>query len=390
MSLSRRRFVQTLGIGAAGAVTSAFVGARGRENAVFSLFEEPLYAADRIILASNENPLGPGKKVLDAVRAAFGPNGATPGRYPGSVLGNLQAAIARKFGVKPENVLLGTGSTQILRTVTHISTGPTRPLVGSIPTYEECAQYAELMRAQVRGVPTTKDFKLDLGATLAAAKGAGLVFFCNPNNPTATMVSSSDTKQFIADLSKSSPNTVVLVDEAYIDYVTVPGHETMIPLAVENPKVVVARTFSKAYGMAGLRVGYGIGHAETIKKMAAWDATGSINVLGAAGGVEAIADQARIDAESKRNKEARDFTMSWFKQRGYEPTDSQANFLFVNVKRPIRGFRDACRAHNVLVARDFPPFEKTHCRISLGTMEEMRKAVEVFEKVLATPATAAA
>ncbi len=390
MSLSRRRFVQTLGIGAAGAVTSSFIGARGREHAVFSLFEPPVFAADRIILASNENPLGPGKKVLDAVRAAFGANGGVPGRYPGRVLNDLQAAVAAKWKVKPENVLLGTGSTQILRTVTHISVGRTRPLVGSIPTYEECSQYAELIGAQVKGVATTKDFKLDLGATLAAAKGAGLVFYCNPNNPTATVVSSKDTKQFFADLRKSSPDTTILIDEAYIDYVSIPGHETMIPLALQDPKIVVARTFSKAYGMAGLRVGYAIGHPETIKKMAAWDGTGSINVLGAAGAVEGIQDQARIDQEAQRNKEAREFLTNWFKQRGYEPTESQANFLFVNLKRPAKGFREACRDRGVLVARDFPPFEKTHCRITVGTMEECKKAVEVFEKVLAIPATAAA
>jgi histidinol-phosphate aminotransferase len=376
-------------MGTAGAL--GYIGARGREGSLFSL-DTALFAAEpqRIILSSNENPLGPGRKVLDAVQAAFGPGGATPGRYPGDIFENLSAAIARKFGVKRENVLLGTGSTQILRTATHVFTSKTAGLVATIPTYEECAQYAELMGSPVKGVALDSQFKMDLDAMAAASKGAGMVFYCNPNNPVATAVGKKATEDYLTRLLRDSPGTSVLVDEAYFDYATDPSYGTMIPMAVNEPRVVVARTFSKAYGMAGLRIGYAIGHAATIKKMAAWDGVGNINVLAAAAALSAIEDQARIDQESVRNKAARDFAMDWFSKKGYTPTDSQTNFLFVNIKRPAREFRDACRASGVLVARDFPPFEKTHCRISIGTMEEMQKAVEVFGKVLAAPARAAA
>ncbi len=390
MSLSRRVFVQTLGIGAAGALTGSFIGSRGREASLFGL--EPLFAAgtDPIILASNENPTGPGKTVLDAVKAAYGPTGALPGRYPFGTEGKLTEALAKKYGIKGENVLLGCGSTQILRTSAQVFTSKSRPLVGSIPTYEECAGYAALIGSPVRGVPMTKDFRLDLDATLAAAKGAGLVFYCNPNNPTATAMSGKATRDFIAQLNKTSPDTTVLVDEAYYDYVTDPSYETMIPVALENPRVVVARTFSKAYGMAGLRVGYAIGHVDTIKAMGDWESGGSLNVLGLHAALATITDSARLEAEKKRNTEARTFTIDWFKRNGYVPTDSQTNFLFVDVKRPVKGFRDACREMGVLVARDFPPYEKSHCRISIGTMEEMQRAVDVFGKVLAVPAKAAA
>jgi len=387
--LTRRTFVQTVGTGVA-----AYIGARGRENSLWSMLEPTLEAVapGMICLSSNENPLGPGAKVLAGIKAAFGPTGARPGRYD-STGGALIDAIAKANGVKPENVVLGCGSTQILRSCTHLFTAKDKALVGTIPTYEECAGYAEMMGHPVRPVALDAEFKIDLGKFADAAKGAGLVFYCNPNNPTATYVGARATRDFLAKVAKDTPDTYVLVDEAYYDYVTDPDHDTHIPVAIDNPHVIVARTFSKAYGMAGLRMGYAVGHADTIKQMREWDAgsgTSSLNVLAMQAGLAAIQQDASfITAERARNKEVRDFTMKWFADRGMKPTDSQANFMFVNIGRPVKAFRDACRAKGVLVARDFPPFEKTHCRISYGTMDEMKKAVAVFGEVLEKKATAA-
>ena len=387
--LTRRRFVHTVGLGAA-----AYIGARGRENAIWSALETPLEAVERgvICLSSNENPLGPGPAVLDAIKAAFGPSGATPGRYSGSA-GDLIDALAKRLGVKPDNIVLGCGSTQILRSATHLFTAPDKALVGTIPTYEECAGYAEMMGHPVRPVALDANFKIDLETFAAAAKGAGLVFYCNPNNPTATYVGARATREFFARVNRESPDTTILVDEAYYDYVTDPDHDTHIPIAVQNPRVIVARTFSKAYGMAGLRIGYAVGHADTIKKMAEWDAgsgTSSLNVLAMRAAIAATErDVSFVDAERKRNKDVRDFTMKWFADRGMTPTDSQANFMFVNIGRPVKEFREACLKQNVKVARDFPPFEKTHCRISFGTMDEMKKAVAAFDKILGKKAAAA-
>ena len=388
--LTRRRFVQTTLTASA----AAYIGSRGRENSIWAAFEPTLEAVapGMICLSSNENPLGPGAAVLDAVKTAFGPAGATPGRYSGSSR-DLIDAIAKKQGVKPENIVLGCGSTQILRSATHLFTAKDKALVGTIPTYEECAGYAEMMGHPVRPVALDSEFKIDLDKFAAAAKGAGLVFYCNPNNPTATYVGARATREFLARVSRESPDTTVLVDEAYFDYVTDPDHDTHIPIAVENPRVLVARTFSKAYGMAGLRIGYAVGHPETIKKMAEWDAgsgTSSLNVLAMRAAIAAIQrDPSFVATERQRNKDVRDFTMKWFADRGMKPTDSQANFMFVNIGRPAKEFREACKAKGVLVARDFPPFEKTHCRISYGTMDEMKKAVTVFGDVLAKKATAA-
>jgi histidinol-phosphate aminotransferase len=393
MAQTRRNFVRTVGIGAAGALTT-FIGARGRENALWSAIEPSLHAVEpgMIVISSNENPMGPGKTVIDAIQSAFGADGGRPGRYSPSSR-NLIDALAATHRVKPANIVLGCGSTQILRTVTHVFTAKDKPLVATIPTYEECADYANLMGHPIVGVALDREFRPDLDKFAAAAKGAGLVFYCNPSNPSSTFVGAKATRDFLAKVASQSPDTTILVDEAYFDYVTEPDHETFVPLAVEDPRVIVARTFSKAYGMAGLRLGYAVGHADTIRRLAQWDAgtgTSSMNVLAMEAGIAAVEQDASfITAERARNAAVRDFTMKWFADRGMKPAASQANFMFVDIGRPAREFREACRAKGVLVARDFPPFEKTHCRIAFGTMDEMKKAVAVFGDVLGKKAVAA-
>ncbi len=383
MSFSRRSFVHTVGAGAAG----LFIAGRGREGALFG--DETLLAQARraILISSNENPLGCHPDVLAAVTGSM----AEAGRYAFATADQVTALVAKRHNVKPENVLLGSGSTQILRTCTQVFTSKTSGLVAAIPAYEECASYATLIGHPVTGVKLNAELKMDLDALQAASKGAGLVFYCNPNNPVGTAVSGADTKAYLATLLKQSPHTTVLVDEAYFEYATMPGYETMIPLAVENPRVVVARTFSKCFGMAGLRIGYAIAHKDTIAKLEAWESIDSISIMALQGAKAAMAVPASwVTAERQRNAEARAFTMKWFADRGFAPTDSQTNFMFIDIKRPSQGFREACAREGVLIGRDFPPYDKTHARISVGTMADMQRAVKVFEQVLATPARATA
>lgn len=389
--LTRRKFVTSVGIGAAGAVAGSWISARGREDSVWSVLESASAqtpaagAAPPIILSSNENPLGPGKTVLDAIKNAFGPAGAAPGRYS-NAQGGLIEALAKHHNVQPANIALGCGSTQILRTATHVFTSRTKALVGTIPTYEECAGYADMMGHPVRAVSLDRDFNVDLDRVADAGRGAGLIFFCNPNNPVATYVGARATRDFLARVNRISPETVTLVDEAYFDYVTHPDHATHIPQAIEDPRVIVARTFSKAYGLAGLRIGYAVGHVDAIRKMNEWESTGgtsSLNVLAMHAATAAVTQDASfIRNERARNTEARDFTVKWFADRGMKATDGHTNFMFVNVGRPIAAFREACAAKGVRVARNFPPFENSHCRISFSTMEDMQKAVKVFGEVL--------
>jgi histidinol-phosphate aminotransferase len=393
MSFSRRSFMKTLGVGAAGAITSEMLISR-RPETLLDLLSQPLHAqSSDILIHNNENPVGPGQLVMDAIRTSLGPTGSEGGRYPFSLYGDMIEALVSHYnaaGVKRENVLLGNGSTQLLRTLTHISCSKTNALVGSEPTYEECAGYAALIGAPVYGTKLTDDLKLNLDTTLTAAKGAGMVFFCNPNNPTATAHNGADSMQFITDLIKASPTTNILVDEAYFDYATDPNFKTMIPLALEHPQVVVCRTFSKAYGMAGLRLGYAVGHATTIKKMAQWDGMGYINMAAVVGGIAHLTrTDGFIEKEQARNTAAREYTRTYFHDKGYSDTDSQTNFLFVDVKAPIARFQAECRELGVRVGRPFPPL-MTRARISIGTMDEMQRATKVFDTVLAQLNAAAA
>jgi histidinol-phosphate aminotransferase len=185
----------------------------------------------------------------------------------------------------------------------------------------------------------------------------------------------------------------ILVDEAYIDYVTTPGHETMIPMAIQEPRLIVARTFSKAYGMAGLRVGYAVAHENTIKELDKFHMGNTISGLSYAAVLAALErdgkDPAYIPNEGKRNQEARAFMLKWFADRGYKFTDAQANFTFVDVAMPVEEFQAGCAKNGVKVGRPFPPYW-THCRISIGTMDEMKQAVQVFDKVLSAAKAQAA
>jgi histidinol-phosphate aminotransferase len=385
MPSTRRSFVKTAGL------SGAALLAWSRQS--FAAFQSPASSValppPRLLLHNNENPLGPGQAVLDALRTRLG-SGELAGCYPFDLAMETTKAIADRYGAQPENVALGCGSTQVLRSAVEVFTSSKRALVSAIPTYEECMDDAELLGRPVRAIPLNAQMKIDLDAMAEASKGAGLVFVNNPNNPTATLWSGDAIGAFIDKVLKASPDTTILLDEAYHDYVTDPSHRTQIPVALKNPRVLVARTFSKAHGMAGMRTGYVIGMPDTVARLNAWEGASYLNVPGLIAAAVSIRDQARLDAEKARNTAARQYTIDWFKARGCESTDSQGNFLFVNIKQPARGFREACRKEGVLVARDFPPYEKSHCRISIGTLEEMKQATEVFGRALAAvPAKAA-
>ena len=379
MSYTRRAFVKAAGLGGAGVLA-----ARRQAWAALTGTAPP---PRPLLLHNNENPLGPGPAVLDAVRAALGAGGRA-GRYCFDEVAVLQRAIADRFAVTPENVVIGCGSTQILRDAVQVFTSPARPLVAGQMTYEECPSYAEMIGTPVRAIPLTPTLQLDLEATAASAKGAGMVFLNNPNNPTATVLSGNAVDAFIERVLAADPQCVVLIDEAYHDYVTDPSHRSQAARAVKDPRVIVARTFSKAHGMAGMRVGYGLAHPDTAKRLA-WEGSMPLNIAGLLAATASIQDQARIDREQARNTEARRFTIDWFARAGFRSTDSQANFVFVDIGRPAKAFREACKEQGVLVARDFPPLEQSHVRVSVGTLAEMKSAVEVFGKVLGVRAKVA-
>ncbi len=397
MSLSRRAFVRTLGAPAVALPSAPHLAARGREAFVAERWPGgfdssqpvPPQPLDDIQINSNENPLGPGPAALKAIESSF----TNAGRYPMNAkpaLADLRSLLATSFKTKPDGVALGAGSGELLIAAVRAFTSPTKAFVTAAPSFESPQRTAEGMQHPVKAIPVTAAGKLDLDQMAAAARGAGLVFFCNPNNPTATVHSAAAVKEFVAKVRKDSPDTAILLDEAYHEYVTDPAYATGAPLAIEpGSRVFVTRTFSKCFGMAGLRAGYAIGSPAIIKAMAPFLMPYNVSVPALAATHVAFQDTAHIEQERARNTAVRKYTLDFFKSAGLTATDSQANFLFVDIRRTPREFREACRKHGVHVGRDFPPLDRTHCRISIGTMSEMKRATEVFAKVLGTPTTTA-
>jgi histidinol-phosphate aminotransferase len=387
MSLSRRSFVRTVGLGGAG-LSTAFIIGRGREAMAFDLqggTVPVLTPPDdgMIHIDSNENARGPGKSSIDALHRAISHR---VGRgYPPDYVGQLSQTIAEHWSVSRDGVIIGTGSGPILEAGVRAFCSPTKPLVTGSPSYASPEGAARRIGAQIKAIPVDRDLKLDLNAMADAARGAGMVFLCNPNNPTATAHKLADVEKFVRRVKQDSPDTAILIDEAYIDYAYDPAVKSAIPLTQELPGVFVARTYSKAHGMAGLRLGYSVGQAATVRAVQQAWSLGSMNTLTAAAGITSLRDTAHMEDERKENARVRDFTLQAFRKMGYEASDCQTNCIFVNLGRPASEFREACRKLGVSVGRDFPPMEKTHSRISLGTMDEMRKAVDVFAKVLGRP-----
>jgi len=393
MSLSRRGFLHGSGEERT-AVSGAFLAARGLEAHLaagqFGKDGRPLGppGPGEIRISSNENPLGPGRAVLDVILGKF----PEAGRYPFNSTpldSDLVATIATKYDTKPDTVVMGAGSQEILRNAVMELTSPALALTTAVPTFENPTNLAKQLGHAIREIKVDSSLKLDVEAMIAAAKDAGLVFFNNPNNPTATVHSLKTVTDFVERVRKASPDTFILIDEAYHDYVTDPSYQTAIPLALATPNVFVTRTFSKAYGMAGLRIGYAVGQAATMKRLAKRKMPYNISTFGVAAAIASLNDQKHIDEERARNTEVRAFTVKALEGLGCKPTASQANFLFVDIHRPAKEFREACAKANVMVGRDFPPFEKTHARISIGTMDEMQKATDVFRNVLRPAATSA-
>jgi histidinol-phosphate aminotransferase len=387
MALSRRDFMWRFGAGSAAVASgSSIIGYGNEELLALVQGQGGQRGAGRpntpvaIRLSSNENLRGPSPKVLEALRAH--PSKELGLGYPPPSVQGFHEYIATMWGAKPNNVVIASGSGAELVAGVMAYCQTEKPLVTADPSYGSPAQTAQRMTYPVKPIAVDSQLRIDLDKLVSASSGAGMVFLCNPNNPSSTVHAAADVEQAVRRIKERSPQTAILIDEAYIDYATSPGVGSAVKLALELPGVFVTRTFSKAYGLAGLRIGYAIGQPETLNRLSRAWGLGDVGELQAVAGLAALKDQAHMDWERAENKRVRDYTIGEFKKMGFEVPDSQTNFIFVNIGRPAAGFRDACREQGVAVGRDFPPMEKTHARISLGTMEDMQKAVPVFKKAL--------
>ena len=376
MALTRRRFVEALGATGVTALAHRPAFAQGGAPA-----PAPPAEAALIRLDQNENPYGPGPRVVKAMVDAM----SRGHRYPYSATAELRDAVAALHGVARDSVLLSAGSGELLRSSVLAFVDGKRALVAGLPTFEACTSTAEAMGYPVRAIPIDGALRLDLPAMEAAASGAGLVFFCNPNNPTGTTWPTRDLEAMIDRLAASSPDTVILVDEAYAQFVERDDYKSLATRAARDKRVFVTRTFSKAFGLAGMRVGYAIGHPDTIATLRRVTTSGQIPVTSSAAALAALRDEGLIHSAILQNKTARASASRVFEEMGFKVFPSDANFILVDVRRPAADFQAACREQGVLVGRPFAGL-KTHSRISFGTPEEMRRAATVFKAVLSRPA----
>jgi histidinol-phosphate aminotransferase len=257
------------------------------------------------------------------------------------------------------------------------------------PTFEAPGRAASAIGAPVQAVPVTADGRLDLDAMAAKAPGAGMFFLCNPNNPTGASVPGTAVAEFVAKVKVAAPEARILVDEAYFDYVDDPGYATAVPLAQADPRLLVTRTFSKIFGMAGLRVGYAIAHPDTLAALRRQGSSGTLSSASLAAASAALADSSHLSAEKARNTAARRFTRERFEAAGYRVLPSSANFLMIDIKRDASTFQSLCREHQIVVARAFPPLT-TCMRLSVGTQAEMDEAVPAMLSLLEAPPPASA
>jgi histidinol-phosphate aminotransferase len=369
LSISRRKFAQLLGAGAACFVT--------RPALSFAAEPEVAQSASESIvrLSANENPYGPSPNALKAMTDAF----PLSCRYPDEHMDGLIDALAKLNHVNRNQVLLGDGSGEILKLCAEAFTGPKRgTMVAADPTFEAILNHAQANGAKIVKVPLTNNFAHDLSKMGAAAED-GLIYICNPNNPTASITPKDKLREFI---EKTSPQTMILVDEAYFHYADSPDYESVIPMIKDHPNLIVARTFSKIYGMAGLRCGYGVAQHEAIEKMRSHQPWDSVNIMAITAANANLEDPDQVENGRRLNSEARVFITGELNAMGYQSIPSQANFIMVGVKRPVVPLIQAMKERNVQVGRLFPALPN-HMRVTIGKKSEMEAFLSAFRQVTA-------
>ncbi|HXX42356.1 MAG TPA: aminotransferase class I/II-fold pyridoxal phosphate-dependent enzyme [Chthoniobacterales bacterium] len=368
IAISRRRFAQILGVGAAAAVV--------RPNLSLATVPAPRSASNGIVrLSANENPYGPSPRAHDAMHSSFG----MCCRYPDEQNNVLIGKLAKLNNVDHDQIVLGDGSSEILKICAETFTGPARGnLVAADPTFEAILEYAKANGAEVVKVPLTSSYGHDLSKMSAAAQ-KGLIYVCNPNNPTASVTPKDELRAFV---EKTPAETVILVDEAYFHYADSPEYESLIPLIKDHPNLIVSRTFSKIYGLAGLRCGYCVAQKETIARMKPQQMWDSVNVMALAAATASLEDADQVRNGRRLISEAKTFTVSELDKLGFKSIPSQANFFMIDCKRPVVPLIEAMKQRNVQVGRLFPAMPD-HMRVSLGKRNEMESFLAAFRQVMA-------
>jgi histidinol-phosphate aminotransferase len=327
-------------------------------------------------LNANENPDGPPDEAKAALHGAI----AEAGRYNHRVFPSLHAALARSVSLQPEQIIPGVGSTEVLHCALLAFTSPARPLITAWPTWEMAAELAQAAGRQVVKVPLMKDWSVDVERMVAEARkaGGGVIHFGNPNNPTSSITTPAQ----LHWLGRNLPlDTVLLIDEAYIQFADPAAIESGLNLLRDGRNVIVTRTFSKLYGMAGVRVGFGCAPAELVRRMRPFR-NNVISILGARAAMAAVALGDAFVAERRaRRMRIRAQLCSWLDEIGYRYIPPQANFVLIDIRREVGDVLPKMLAEGVAVGRRFEAVNGW-MRVTIGAEPEMEKFKMAFQKVV--------
>ena len=364
-SVSRRSFLQ------ASTVASAALAFRILGEPMFAYAAAPNHAPDAVMINANENPLGPCTSAREAI-AAITPQG---GRYLDELTEDLVTQLAQIAGVSKDHVEIHAGSTPALEYTVRAFCSAQAGYVTADPGYEAGMFAAERAGARVIKVPLTKSYAHDVKAMLAAGPDAGVFYVCSPNNPTGTLTSHSDIEYLVENKPK---NAVVLVDEAYIHFTDAPS---VFDLVQAGKDVIVLRTFSKIYGMAGLRCGYAVARPDLLEKIHNYGGWNFMPVTATSAAAASLKHQALVPERKRINEQVRSATFAWLDRNGYSYIASVSNCFLVDTKRPAKEVIAAMAKQNVIIGRVWPSMP-TYTRITVGTSDEMARFQEAFQKVM--------
>lgn len=363
---SRRSFARIASLLTAGSTLPFY-----NESALAQLSMVRNMPPDAVKINANENPMGPCPEAAEAIYSVV----KKGGRYMYEETFNMAKTLADQEGVKPNYVQAFAGSSDPLHRVVLAFTSPSKPFVVADPGYEAGERAARFVGAKTIKVPLTKDYAHDVKAMAAADPNAGVIYICNPNNPTGTLTSRGDLEWIVANKPAGS---VILLDEAYIHIAGAPRGTDFV---AADKDVVVLRTFSKLYGMAGLRAGAAIARPDLLQKIQGYGA-GALPVTGMVGANASLKVSTLVAERSKIIGDIRTDVFDWMTKKGYHFVPSVSNKFMVDVKRPGMEVVRAMADEKVYIGRVWPAWP-TYVRVSVGTRDEMAKFKTAFEKVMA-------
>jgi len=328
-----------------------------------------------IKLASNENPLGPSSKALQVLREAL----ASINQYPDGNCYYLKTALAENLGIKDTNIIVGNGSDEIIGFITSTFLNAGEEVIYGNPSFSEYDFATCLMGGLAKPVPL-KDYRYDLTAMKeAVTERTRIIFICNPNNPTGTIVLQEEVDDFLKDIP---PHVLVVFDEAYNEYVTHPQYPRSIDYLQEYKNVIILRTFSKIYGLAGLRVGYAVACEEIISSLYSVREPFNVNSLAQKGAAAALADKEHLAKSRRVNEEGKEFLTREFTALGLPFIPTEANFIFVDTGvDAVALFK--CLLQKGVIIRSGDIFGlPTFIRVTIGTREENEMFIKALKEAL--------